>query len=156
MTAASGTGRDADVFSVEHQKQGLPINAEKAQVQCLTWIENGRAVCMDNISVSILFQGVCQRHIKTLLKRRNPDTIFMKTLGGDFTGCTKAYYTGNIFCSATESEFLLRTAKDDGCQHTFFFGEQCSDTFWPVNFMRRNREEIAPDFLHINWMTASA
>ena len=56
------------------------INAGKAQVQCLSWIENGRAVCMDNISVSILFQGVCQRHIKTLLKRRNPDTIFMKTL----------------------------------------------------------------------------
>ncbi len=49
------SGRDTDVLSVKHQEQSLPINAGKAQVQRLPWIENGRAVGADNISAPTLF-----------------------------------------------------------------------------------------------------
>lgn len=54
---ASGAGRDTDVLSVKHQEQSLPINAGKAQVQRLPWIENGRAVGADNISAPTLFKA---------------------------------------------------------------------------------------------------
>lgn len=79
----------------------------------------------------------------------------MKTLCGYFAGRTKAHNTGNIFCSGTKSELLSRTTEDNGGQNTLIFGEQCSDAFRPVNFVRRKGKKVTPDFLCINGMTAS-
>ena len=118
MALASRTGGNANVHIIQHQDEGLIVNAVDSQIDCLSGGQEGCTVDMYGIAAKMALK-LCH---KLLFEHRDHRSILGKLSTGKLARPPEPHDASHILCPGPKAELLVVAAVDERRQDGYIFG----------------------------------